>query len=196
MGPHGAPWGPHGAPWGPLGPLGPHGAHGAPSSPVVVRRNFEKFTKFCIFPFLGSKMGQKKVEIEGVGPPWRDPRRNSAQNGGGNVKNYQMATRLRPKRLLGGPLGFRAQLAHPWDSPWGSRSRKHRFSYGKLQFSMRRHHDGTTTAPRRHRGGTAAAPAGKTTWPQRKTYTTRTLRSRSREKLREAHCLNNPAVAC
>ena len=42
---------------------------GAPSPPVVVRRNFEKFTKICISPFLGSKMGQKKVEIEGAGPP-------------------------------------------------------------------------------------------------------------------------------
>ena len=72
-------WPTHGGPLGPLGPLGapwgPHGAHGAlwapwaPSSPVVVRRNFEKFTKIDIFLFLGSKIGQKKVEIEGVGPP-------------------------------------------------------------------------------------------------------------------------------
>ena len=46
---------------------GAHGAPmGAPSPPVVVRRNFEKFTKIGISPFVGSKMGQKKVEIEGV----------------------------------------------------------------------------------------------------------------------------------
>ena len=69
------PLGPLGALWGPMGPHGPHGPHGAhgapwaPSSPVVVRRNFEKIPKICISPFLGSKMGQKKVEIEGVGPP-------------------------------------------------------------------------------------------------------------------------------
>ena len=37
----------------------PHGAPWAPSSPVVVRRNFEKFTKNCISPFWGTKMGQK-----------------------------------------------------------------------------------------------------------------------------------------
>ena len=65
---HGAPMGPHGAPIGPHGPHGALGAAWAPSSPVVVRRNFEKLTKIDIFPFLGSKMGQK-VEIEGVGPP-------------------------------------------------------------------------------------------------------------------------------
>ena len=62
---YGRTWGP----WGPKGPMGPMGAPWAPSPPVVVRRNFEKFTKIDIFPFLGSKMGQKKVEIEGAGPP-------------------------------------------------------------------------------------------------------------------------------
>ena len=77
-----APMGPHGAlsiaarrvsryvsylrTWG---PMGPHGAPWAPSPPVVVRRNFGKITKIGIFPFLVSKMGQKKVEIEGAGPP-------------------------------------------------------------------------------------------------------------------------------
>ena len=76
LGAHGAPW----APWGPTGahgtpmgahgrPMGAHGAPWAPSSPVVVRRNFEKLTKIGNFPIWGSKMGQKKVEIEGVGPP-------------------------------------------------------------------------------------------------------------------------------
>ena len=47
---------------------------------------------------------------------------------------------------------------------------------------MRPHRTGTAPAPHWHHGGTAPAIApGKTTWPQRKTYTTRTLRSRSRE---------------
>ena len=45
----------------PAARMGAHGAPmGAPSSPVVARRNFEKFTKISIAPFLGSKMGQKK----------------------------------------------------------------------------------------------------------------------------------------
>ena len=94
---HGGPRGPHGAPMGrPWAPMGPHGPHGAPwapwgpSSPVVVRRNFEKFTKIGIWPqvrlllcgaiskssqnlafvhFGGPKWAKKKVEIEGAGPP-------------------------------------------------------------------------------------------------------------------------------
>ena len=43
----------------------PMGAHGAPSPPVVVRCNFEKFTKMCISPFGGSKIGEEQIEIEG-----------------------------------------------------------------------------------------------------------------------------------
>ena len=64
--PMGRPWAPMGAPWAPMGPHGPHGAPWAPwdaqwvpSPPVVVRRNFEKFTKISISPSLGFKMGQK-----------------------------------------------------------------------------------------------------------------------------------------
>ena len=63
------------------------------------------------------KKVKKKVEIEGVGPPWRDPRRNSVQDGAGNAKNDHMATRLGPKRLLGGSLG----VPGPARTPLGSK---------------------------------------------------------------------------
>ena len=68
------------------------------------------------------KKVKKKVEIEGVGPPWRDPRRNSVQDGAGNAKNDHMATRLGPKRLLGGSLGVPGLARTPLGSkggPWG-----------------------------------------------------------------------------
>ena len=65
LGPHGAPWGPmgpHGAPWGPWGPMGPKFARSCAAQ-------FRKVDKNWHFSNLGSKMGQKKVEIEEVGPP-------------------------------------------------------------------------------------------------------------------------------
>ena len=42
----------------------------------------------------GFKKVEKKVEIEGAGPPQRDPQRNSASGGGHQVKNGGMATQL------------------------------------------------------------------------------------------------------
>ena len=45
-------------------------------------------------PILGSKKAKKKVEIEGAGPPQRDPQRNSASGGGHQVKNGGTATHL------------------------------------------------------------------------------------------------------
>ena len=59
-------------------------------------------------------MVKQKVEIEGVRPIWRDPRRNSAYKPALGLKNGWMATRLVTKRCDLGPLGFRAQLAHLW----------------------------------------------------------------------------------
>ena len=43
---------------------------------------------------LGPKKMKKKVEIEGAGPPQRDPQRNSAPGGGHQVKNGGTATQL------------------------------------------------------------------------------------------------------
>ena len=100
-----------------MGPHGPHGAHGRPRAPsplVVVRRNFEKFTKIGIFPFFGSKMGQKKLRLRGRDPPSQN---RAAILRLGAVSMSKMVAR-RPiwwqKGVIWGPLGFRAALAHPW----------------------------------------------------------------------------------
>ena len=118
MGPHGGPMGPHGAPWGPLGPLGPLGAQIWPNPPRLGVSIFKKIPKIDIWAFFGSKMVKKKVEIEGVGPPWRDSQRNSAPGPGPQVPNGAMATHLVTKRCdlgsLGGVLG-------PASTPLGSR---------------------------------------------------------------------------
>ena len=45
-------------------------------------------------PDSGTKKAKKKIEIEGAGPPQRDPQRNSASGGGHQVKNGGMATHL------------------------------------------------------------------------------------------------------
>ena len=44
------------------------------------------------FTILGPKNVQKKVEFEGVGPIWRDPRRNLASTGISSLQNGWMAT--------------------------------------------------------------------------------------------------------
>ena len=107
----GAPWGPMGAP---MGPHGPHGSPWAPSSPVVVRRNFEKFTKIGIFPFLGGpKWVKKKLRLRGWDPPSHN---RAAILRPGAVSMSQMVA-WRPiwwqKGWFWSPLGFRAQPAHP-----------------------------------------------------------------------------------
>ena len=78
------------------------------------RKHVKKYNFFYFLAVLGSKNSRKKVEIEGVGPIWRDPRRNSAYKPALGLKNGWMATQLVTKRLIFGPLGFRARLAHPW----------------------------------------------------------------------------------
>ena len=44
--------------------------------------------------YFGFQTGGTKYEIEVVGPPWRAPQRNSAQNPGMDVQNGGMATHL------------------------------------------------------------------------------------------------------
>ena len=77
--------------------------------------------KIAFFNIFGSKNGKKKVEIEGVGPIWRDPRRNSVQKAVPGVPYGGMATHLVTKRCDFGSLGFRAWPAHPGQGqnrPW------------------------------------------------------------------------------
>ena len=58
----------------------------------------------------------KKIELEGVGPIWRDPRRNSASNPASDVQNGWMATRLVPKRCDLGSLGVPGRASTPLGS--------------------------------------------------------------------------------
>ena len=64
---------------------------------------------------------KKKVEIEGVGPPRRDPRRNSVQDAGLDVKNGGMATHLVTNwadlESVGVPGLARTPLAWPGQKP-------------------------------------------------------------------------------
>ena len=56
-------------------------------------------------------MVNNQFEIEWVGPPWRDLRRNSASADLNDVQNSWMATQLVTKGVIWGPLRFRARLA-------------------------------------------------------------------------------------
>ena len=71
--------------------------------------------------FLGSKMVQKKVEFEGVGPIWRDPRRNSVQKAVPGVPYGGMATHLVTKRCDFGSLG----VPGPASTPLGAQGGPH-----------------------------------------------------------------------
>ena len=58
-------------------------------------------------------MVEKQVEIEGAGPPWRDPRRKTTQNPGPDVQNGAMATHLVTKRCDLGSLGVPGPASTP-----------------------------------------------------------------------------------
>ena len=101
-----------------MGPQGP----GRPAGRPEIRRDQARFQGFFlpkigISPKIMPKKVKKKVEIEGVGPPWRDPRRNSVQDGAGNANNDNVATRLVTKRLFWGSLG----VPGPARTPLGSK---------------------------------------------------------------------------
>ena len=55
----------------------------------------------------------KKVEIEGVGPIWRDPRRNSVQKAVPGVPYGWMVTHLVTKRCDFGSLGVPGPASTP-----------------------------------------------------------------------------------
>ena len=115
-------WGGIAPPGGHMGPLGPYGADLPPSPPGQLRRSSQgRFfpARKRLFGILGPKNGQKKVEIEGVGPIWRDPRRNSAEFPARDVQNGWMATQLVTKRCDFGSLG----VPGPASTPLGRRGR-------------------------------------------------------------------------
>ena len=58
-------------------------------------------------------MAKKKVEIEGSGPIWRDPRRNSVQKAVPGVPYGGMATHLVTKRCDFGSLGVPGPASTP-----------------------------------------------------------------------------------
>ena len=58
-------------------------------------------------------MVEKSVEIEGVGPIWRDPRRNSVQKAVPGVPYGGMATHLVTKRCDLGSLGVPGPASTP-----------------------------------------------------------------------------------
>ena len=109
MGPHGAPWGPTGPlglPWGPWGPK-PDWAEGSPENP------FSEIEFSAENSNWGSKIVEKKVEIEGAGLSRRDPARNSVSGGGVDVENGEMATHLVPNWGDLGSVGVPAPARTP-----------------------------------------------------------------------------------
>ena len=91
-----------------MGPRGPTFAH-------LLRGAFLFVHRKMTFPNLGggSKMGQQKVEIEGVPTPYSDVRTGILWPG--PVGRLQMVLRRLiwwQKAVIWGPLGFRAQPAH------------------------------------------------------------------------------------
>ena len=80
-----------------------------------MQRKFEKLPKIDIVAFRGSKMGEKKVGIQALGPPRRDPGRNSASDPGFQVPNGGMATHLVAKGCDLGSLGVPGPPSTPLD---------------------------------------------------------------------------------
>ena len=119
MGPPWAPYGaelpPQGATWAPWAPMGRICLQALQGNCSVPRRGVFFLPETALLDF-GSKNGQKKVEIEGVGPIWRDPRRNSASNPASDVQNGRMATHLVAKRSDLGSLGVPGPASTPLES--------------------------------------------------------------------------------
>ena len=100
------------------GPPRALGGHFRPAG--AISRIFSKPSqKMRFLAFLGSKMVQKKVEFEGVGPIWRDPRRNSVQKAVPGVPYGGMATHLVTKRCDFGSLGVPGPASTPRLGPGG-----------------------------------------------------------------------------
>ena len=128
-GPQGAPWGPQGTPQGPVGPprgtvgpLGPLGGlwTGAPWAPgpqihcYGSQKKSKSSQKIIFLAFLGPNWVKKKL---GFGP--RDP--HGEIRAGILCRIPVLKSQMVPRRpiwwrkgVTWGPLGFRAQPAHPW----------------------------------------------------------------------------------
>merc|ERR1712138_99107 len=89
-----------------------------------------KIAFFIFWAVLGSKNGRKKVEIEGGGPIWRDPRRNSVQKAVPGVPYGGMATQLVTKRCDLGSLGVPGPASTPLGVGPGPQGPKPGFSLG------------------------------------------------------------------
>ena len=102
--------------WGPK-PLGAQGAQGGPREPKG-RYFFKKNTKIMQFCICGLQKCEKKVEIEGAGPPWRDSHRNSAPGPSPQVPKFNgaTATHLVTKRCDLGSLGVPGRASTPLGS--------------------------------------------------------------------------------
>ena len=127
--PMGAPWAPYGAELppqgakhGPLGPLwGGFASKPSRATAAFLAGAFFSCQKTTFLDFW-SKNGQKKVEIEGVRPIWRDPQRNSVQNPASVVQNGRMATHFKPNWCHFGSLGVPAPASTPLPglARWGT----------------------------------------------------------------------------
>ena len=62
---------------------------------------------------FGFKKVRKLLQLKGVGLPWMDSQRYSAQNPSPDAQNGTMATRLAEKMYRLGVSWVRAWLAHP-----------------------------------------------------------------------------------
>ena len=88
-----------------------------PKSALAGSVHFQEIhTYIDILAFSGSKIVTKKVEIEGVGPPWRDSQRNSAPGRGPQVPDGATATHLVTERCDLESLG----VPGPASTPLGS----------------------------------------------------------------------------
>ena len=100
----------------------PHGPHGPQVRLLLWGAISKSLQKLAFSHFWGPKWVKTKIEIEGVGPPSQN---RAAILHLGAVSMSQMVAR-RPiwwqKGWLWGPLGFRAQPAHPWALGPGPRS--------------------------------------------------------------------------
>ena len=98
-------------------PHGPHGAPWAPSPPVVVRRNFEKVTKNCIFQFLLSKMDPKWGPRGPMGPKsarsCAAPSRKSHQNLHFPIFGVQNGSKMGSQGSPWGPFGSPGPFVNP-----------------------------------------------------------------------------------
>ena len=112
---HGAELLPKGVTWAPWAPMGRICLQALQGVCCVPRRGVFSCKKTTFLDFW-SKNCQKKVEIEGGRPIWRDPQRNSVQNPASDVQNGGMATHFKPNWCHFGSLGVPAPASTPFGS--------------------------------------------------------------------------------